>query len=79
MDVSIFVETTFGDGETKRHSIGRLRRAPDEFGSENLEALLRNSCLRHDGPSPRRRQATRTISAVPSALKRLMRAMRIWI
>jgi hypothetical protein len=40
MDVSIFVETTFDDGETKRRNIGRLRRAPDEFGSENLGLLL---------------------------------------
>ena len=40
MDVSIFVETTFDDGETKRRNIGRLRRAADEFGSENLGLLL---------------------------------------
>jgi hypothetical protein len=40
MDVSIFVETTFDDGETKRRVIGRLRRAPDEFCSENLGLLL---------------------------------------
>ena len=40
MDVSIFIETTFDDGETKRRNIGRLRRAPDEFGSENLGLLL---------------------------------------
>jgi hypothetical protein len=32
MDVSIFIETTFDDGETKRRNIGRLRRAPDELG-----------------------------------------------
>jgi hypothetical protein len=40
MDISIFVETTFDDGETKGRNIGRLRRAPDEFGSENLDLLL---------------------------------------
>lgn len=40
MDASFFVETTFDDGETKRRNIGRLRRAPDEFGSENLDLLL---------------------------------------
>jgi len=40
MDVSIFVETTFEDGDTKSRNIGRLRRAPDEFGSENLGLLL---------------------------------------
>lgn len=40
MEVSIFVETTFDDGETKRRNIGRLRRAPDEFGFENLGLLL---------------------------------------
>lgn len=40
MDVSIFVETTFDDGETKRRNIGRLRRAPVEFGSENVGLLL---------------------------------------
>ncbi len=40
MDVSIFVETTYDDGETKRRKIGRLRRAPDEFGSENVGLLL---------------------------------------
>ena len=43
MDVSIFVETTFDDGETKRRNIGRLRRAPDEFGSENLGLLLEDA------------------------------------
>ena len=42
-------------------------------------ALLRNSCLRHEGPFPLRHQATRTISAVPRAEKRFIRAMRIWI
>ena len=42
-------------------------------------ALLRKSRLRHDGPFPRWFQTMRTISAVPRALKRLMRAMRIWI
>lgn len=40
MDVSIFVETTCDDGETKRRNIGRFRRAPDEFGVENLGLLL---------------------------------------
>ena len=40
MDVSIFVETTFDDGETTRRNIGRLRREPDEFGSENVGLLL---------------------------------------
>lgn len=40
MDVSIFVETTFDDGETKRRNLGRLRRTPDEFGSENVGLLL---------------------------------------
>lgn len=40
MDLNIFVETTFEDGETKRSNIGRLRRAPDEFGSENVGLLL---------------------------------------
>lgn len=34
MDVSTFVKTTFDEGETRRRNIGRLRRAPDEFGSE---------------------------------------------
>ena len=42
-------------------------------------ALLRNCSLRRDFPFPRRLQATRTISAEPSALKRFIRAMRIWI
>ena len=40
MDASIFVETTFVDGETKRRNIRRLRPAADEFGSENLGLLL---------------------------------------
>jgi hypothetical protein len=40
MDISIFVETTFDDGETKRLNIGRLRRVPDEFASENEGLLL---------------------------------------
>lgn len=43
MEVSIFVETTFDDGETKKRNIGRLRRAPDEFGSENLGLLLNDA------------------------------------
>ncbi len=43
MDVSFFVETTFDDGETKTRNIGRLRRAPDEFGSENLGLLLEDA------------------------------------
>jgi transposase len=42
-------------------------------------ALLRNSRLRHDCPFPLRDQATRTISAVPRAEKRFIRATRIWI
>ena len=33
MDVNIFVETTFEDGDTKRRNIGRLHRASDEFCS----------------------------------------------
>ncbi len=40
MDVNIFVETTCDKGETKRRNIGRHRRAPDEFGSENLGLLF---------------------------------------
>jgi len=36
MDVSIFVETTFDSGETRRRNIGRLGRAPDELGPANL-------------------------------------------
>jgi len=43
MDVSIFVETTFDDGETKRRNIGRLRRARDEFDSENLGLFLEDA------------------------------------
>lgn len=44
MDISIFVETTFDNGEIKRRNIGRLRRVTDEFDSENF------------GASPRRRK-----------------------
>ena len=40
MDVSIFVETTFDDGETRRRNIVRLGRAPDDFSAENLGLLL---------------------------------------
>ncbi|MGC1489323.1 MAG: ISKra4 family transposase [Albidovulum sp.] len=40
MDVSIFVETAFDNGETRRRNIGRLRRAPDELGPANLGLLL---------------------------------------
>ncbi|MGR3607320.1 MAG: ISKra4 family transposase, partial [Sulfitobacter sp.] len=43
MEVNIFVETTFDDGETKKRNIGRLRRAPDEFGSESLGLLLNDA------------------------------------
>jgi hypothetical protein len=42
-------------------------------------ALLRKGCLRRDFPLPLRAQATRTISAVPRALKRFMRATRMRI
>ena len=42
-------------------------------------ALLQNGVLRREGPFPRKVQATRTISAVPRALKRFMRATRMWI
>lgn len=40
MDVSIFVQTTFDDGETRRRNIGWLRRAPDELEPANLGLLL---------------------------------------
>ncbi len=40
MDVSVFVETTFDNGETRRRNIGRLRRAPDELGPANPDLLL---------------------------------------
>ena len=40
MDVRIFIETTFDDGEPKRRNIGRLRRAPDDFSCESLGLLL---------------------------------------
>ncbi|EAQ25917.1 hypothetical protein ROS217_06209 [Roseovarius sp. 217] len=43
MDVSILVETTFDDGETRRRSIGRLRRPYDEFASPNLGLLLHDA------------------------------------
>lgn len=42
-------------------------------------ALLQNRCPTRDFPFPRQVQATRTISAVPRALKRFMRATRMWI
>lgn len=43
MDVDIFVESTFDDRETKKRNIGRLRRVPDEFGSEHLGLLLEDA------------------------------------
>ena len=42
-------------------------------------ALLRNARLRRDFPFPHWLQSTRTISAVPRAEKRFIRATRIWI
>lgn len=42
-------------------------------------ALLQNPCLKRGSPFPLGRQATGTISAVPSAEKRFIRAMRMWI
>lgn len=42
-------------------------------------ALLRRSCLGYENPFPRQNQATRTILVAPRALKRFMRAMRMWI
>ena len=57
------------------------RFAPQFCGKEAGigTALLRNMRLRQDSPFPRRRHGTRAISAVASALNRLMRATRIWI
>ena len=43
------------------------------------EALLRYSGVTRELPLPQMAYATRSISAVPSALKRFMRAMRMWI
>lgn len=63
-----------GTGEEARLADGQASRVLD------VEmALLRNSGLRRDYPLPLWRHATRAISAVPMALKRFMRAMRIWI
>ncbi|TJZ75899.1 hypothetical protein FA740_19550, partial [Paracoccus hibiscisoli] len=42
-------------------------------------ALLQKGGLMRDCPFPLHCQATRTISAVPRALKRFMSATRIWI
>mgnify|MGYP006909087284 CR=1 FL=1 len=44
------------------------------FGRQHCRALLRNSRLRREVPFPCRSHATRTISAVPRAEKRFMRA-----
>ncbi|MGR3805023.1 MAG: hypothetical protein ACU0AY_16230, partial [Marinibacterium profundimaris] len=52
---------------------------PHEEQVEIARALLQNGVLRREGPFPRKVQATRTISAVPRALKRFMRATRMWI
>ena len=35
-----FVEATFDNGESRRRTIGRFRREPNEFGCENLGLLL---------------------------------------
>lgn len=43
MDVSIFVETTFDDGETRRCNIGRLHCAPDELRRLQAELGARHS------------------------------------
>ena len=51
----------------RRHRCGRV------------EALLQNGGVRRDGPFPLQVHATRRISAVPRALKRFMRVMRMWI
>ena len=40
MDARIFVGATFDDGEARKRNLVRIRRAPDEFGSENLDLLL---------------------------------------
>ncbi len=59
--------------------------ADDTFGTgEALKAcafdgaLLQNQRLRRDFPFPHRVQSTRTISAVPRAEKRFIKAMRMW-
>lgn len=52
------------------------------FGGRHRDidaALLQNPCLKRGSPFPLGRQATGTISAVPSAEKRFIRAMRMWI
>ncbi|OBY26052.1 hypothetical protein A9D60_20085 [Leisingera sp. JC1] len=47
--------------------------------ADTWRALLQKGVLRRDFPFPLQVQATRTISAVPRALKRLMSATRMWI
>lgn len=66
---------TLGSGD---EAATELRHYAETIFGEPL-ALLRNLRLRHDYPFPLWHQATRTISAVPRAEKRFMRATRIWI
>ena len=46
---------------------------------DRAKAFLQQVGLRRDCPLPLQEQATRTISAVARALKRFMRATRMWI
>ena len=56
-----------------------LAKENDQLRRENRTALLQKGRLRRECPFPVQVQATRTTSAVPSALKRLIRATRMWI
>ena len=58
---------------------GAAVAAIEEDGDGVSLALLQNPRLRRDVPFPRGLQATRTISAVPRAEKRFMRATRMWV
>ena len=73
-------EAFLARGRDDRHQF-RFIIAPEDAAelSDLTGALLQKGGLRRDFPLPLPVQATRTISAVPRALKRLMRAMRMWI
>ncbi|MBB4023591.1 transposase [Confluentimicrobium naphthalenivorans] len=85
-DIGPWVGLTPGRDESGERSIaGAITKAGDAglraalYKAANVMALLQKGGLRREFPFPLRVQATRTISAVPRALKRFMSAMRTWI
>ena len=78
VDIKDLAESTsLSVRQLERLFLANLGKSPSKFYIER--ALLQNSRLRRDFPFRLWHQATGTISGVPRALKRFIRATRIWI